>query len=51
VTTQSAHYIAHAGLRNAISDYLRHERRDVARAAEYLEEHLPLRKDEAASGD
>ncbi|MCC2688971.1 MAG: hypothetical protein K0S21_1774 [Rhizobiaceae bacterium] len=51
VTTQSAHYIAHAGLRNAISDYLRHERRDVARAAEYLEEHLPFRKDEAASGD
>ena len=51
VTTQSAHFISHAGLRNAISDYLRRERRDVARAAEYLEEHTPFRKGPTASGN
>ncbi len=51
VTTQSAHFIAHPGLRNAISDYLRRERREVARAAGYLEDHVPFRKDHAASGD
>ena len=32
VTTQSAHYIAHAGLRDAVADYLKRERREVARA-------------------
>jgi predicted N-acyltransferase len=46
VTTQSAHFVAHAGLRNAIGDYLKRERRDVARASEYLEEHTPFRKGE-----
>jgi predicted N-acyltransferase len=50
VTTESAHFIAHAGLRSAIAEYLRRERRDVARAAEYLEEHTPFRKRDAPSG-
>ena len=50
VTTHSAHFIAHPGLRNAVSDYLRRERREVARAAAYLEDHTPFRKDQTASG-
>ncbi|MCF6111104.1 GNAT family N-acetyltransferase [Mesorhizobium muleiense] len=45
VTTHSAHYIAHSGLRNAVADYLRRERREVERMAGYLEEHTPFRKD------
>ena len=46
VTTNSAHFIAHAGLREAVGDYLRRERREVARMSEYLEEHGPFRKGE-----
>jgi len=46
VTTSSAHFIAHAGLRQAVSDYLRRERRDVERMGEYLEEHGPFRRGE-----
>ncbi|MER9327551.1 GNAT family N-acetyltransferase [Mesorhizobium sp. M0488] len=45
VTMHSAHYIAHPGLRNAVADYLRRERREVERMSEYLEEHTPFRKD------
>ncbi|ESY09741.1 GNAT family N-acetyltransferase [Mesorhizobium sp. M0615] len=45
VTMHSAHYIAHAGLRNAVADYLRRERREVERMGEILEEHTPFRKD------
>jgi predicted N-acyltransferase len=45
VTTHSAHYIAHPGLRNAIADYLERERRDVEQVGEYLEEHTPFRED------
>jgi predicted N-acyltransferase len=44
VTTQSAHYIAHQGLRDAIADYLQRERREVAQIGEYLGEHTPFRK-------
>ena len=44
VTTHSAHYIAHPGLRNAIAEYLERERREVAQMSEYLEEHGPFRK-------
>ena len=44
VTMQSAHYIAHPGLRKAIADYLQHERRDVAHVGEYLERHGPFRR-------
>lgn len=46
VTMQSAHYIAHAGLRRAIADYLRRERQEIARAGEYLEAHGPFRRGE-----
>ena len=44
VTMHSAHYIAHAGLRNAVADYLKRERREVAHVGEYLGEHGPFRK-------
>ncbi len=43
VTTHSAHYIAHPGLRRAIADYLERERREVADTGEYFEDHLPFR--------
>jgi predicted N-acyltransferase len=46
VTTHSMHYIAHAGLRRAIADYLEHEREDVEQMTEYLAEHSPFRKGE-----
>ena len=45
VTMQSAHYIAHAGLRRAVADYLQRERREVAHMGEYLAAHGPFRKD------
>lgn len=45
VTMHSAHYISHPGLRNAVADYLRRERREVERMGEILEEHTPFRKD------
>ena len=44
VTMHSAHYIAHAGLRRAIADYLKRERLEVARMGEYLEGHGPYKK-------
>ncbi len=44
VTTHSMHYIAHAGLRHAIADYLEHEREDVEQMTDYLAEHSPFRK-------
>ncbi len=44
VTTQSAHFIAHPGLRNAVADYLERERREVSRMGEYLDEHGPFRR-------
>jgi uncharacterized protein len=46
VTMQSAHYIAHPGLRRAVADYLQRERREVAQMGEYLETHGPFRKSE-----
>lgn len=45
VTTQSAHYIVHPGLRRAIAEYLERERREVAEVSEYLEDHGPFRRD------
>ncbi|BAV45498.1 hypothetical protein MLTONO_0595 [Mesorhizobium loti] len=45
VTMHSAHYISHPGLRNAVADYLKRERREVERMGEYLEEHTPFRRD------
>jgi hypothetical protein len=44
VPTYSAHYIAHAGLRRAIADYLCREREAVAEQIEILSEHGPYRK-------
>ena len=46
VTTHSAHYIAHAGLRRAVADYLERERRDVEEMGEYLADHGPFRRGE-----
>jgi predicted N-acyltransferase len=46
VTTHSAHYIAHPGLRRAIADYLERERQDVEAMGEILTEHSPFRKGE-----
>ena len=44
VITHSAHYIAHAGLRRAVADYLERERRDVEAMGDYLAEHGPFRR-------
>ncbi|QLF70342.1 N-acetyltransferase [Peteryoungia desertarenae] len=46
VTTHSAHFILHPGLRKAVSDYLAHERREVEHISAYLGEHTPFRKGE-----
>src|SRR3546814_505893 len=46
VTTHSAHYIAHPGLRRAVADYLERERREVEEIGGYLDEHSPFRKGE-----
>jgi predicted N-acyltransferase len=51
VTTHSAHYIAHAGLRRAVSDYLEREREDVEYMNEMLAEHTPFRKGERLQED
>jgi uncharacterized protein len=44
VATHSAHYIAHPGLRRAVSDYLDREREAVAENIEALTEHGPFKK-------
>jgi len=44
--TYSAHYIAHTGLRRAVSDYLDREREAVAEQIEELTEMAPFRKTE-----
>ncbi|MDZ5696398.1 GNAT family N-acetyltransferase [Chelativorans sp. M5D2P16] len=44
VTTRSAHYIAHPGLRRAVADYLEHERQDVSAIGGILAEHSPYKK-------
>ena len=44
VLTNSAHYIAHAGLRGAISEYLNHERQAVEKDQEYLKDRTPFKK-------
>ncbi len=45
VTTHSAHYVAHPGLRRAVADYLERERREVAEIAAMLEERGPFRRE------
>lgn len=47
VTTRSAHYISHPGLRRAIADYLKRERQEVEHISEYFEDHTPFRKSDA----
>ena len=44
VTTHSAHYIAHEGFRNAVSEFLAREREDVADMNEILSAHTPYKK-------
>jgi predicted N-acyltransferase len=46
VTTYSAHFIAHAGLRRAVSEYLDREREAVAEQIDELTELGPFRKTE-----
>lgn len=45
VTTYSAHWIAHEGLRGAIDDYLERERYAVKRDMEYLKDRTPFKKE------
>jgi len=45
VTTYSAHFIAHAGLRRAVAEYLARERTYVEAAGEALAGSAPFRKD------
>lgn len=44
VTTYSAHWIAHPGLREAIDDYLTRERFAVARNQDFLKDRTPFKK-------
>ena len=44
VVTTSAHYLAHPGLRDAVGDFLAHERRAVEREVEALADYTPFRK-------
>ncbi|WP_223479316.1 GNAT family N-acetyltransferase [Oricola indica] len=45
VITHSAHYLPHEGFRNAVADYLEHEREDVAQFSRVLSEHSPFKKE------
>lgn len=47
VTTYSAHWIAHKGLREAIGDYLSRERQAVEHENEYLTKRTPFKKDDS----
>ncbi len=44
-TTYSAHLIAHEGFRDAVRDFLEHERKAVAQEQAHLQIHAPFRKD------
>ena len=44
IATHSAHYLVHPGLRGAISDYLRRERRAVENQISILSKHTPFKK-------
>lgn len=46
VTTHSAHYFTHPGLKRAVADYLKRERLDVEAMGDILTEHSPFRKGE-----
>jgi predicted N-acyltransferase len=45
VPTWSAHWIAHAGLRDAVARFLANERPAIAEEIEFLDEHTPFKKD------
>ena len=45
ITTHSAHWIAHKGLREAIDHYLERERQAVEHESAYLQKRTPFRKD------
>jgi hypothetical protein len=45
VTTHSAHWISHKGLREAIDHYLERERQAVEHESAYLEKRTPFKKD------
>jgi len=45
VTTYSAHYLQHPGLRNAIGDYLERERRAIAHNVDVLGKYTPFKKE------
>lgn len=47
VTTHSAHWIAHKGLRDAIGDYLNRERQAVQHENHYLNQRTPFKKDKS----
>ncbi|KQY14565.1 GNAT family N-acetyltransferase [Rhizobium sp. Root482] len=51
VTTHSAHYIAHPGLKRAVADYLERERLEVEQIGDILAEHSPFRKGERQESD
>ena len=44
VRTYSSHWIAHAGLRDAVARYLDEERRAIAENIEFLDEHSPFKR-------
>lgn len=44
VETRSAHYISHAGFREAVTDFLDRERREVAADRLYLAERAPFKR-------
>ncbi len=51
VSTHSAHWITHAGFRDAVSDYLVHERQHVDMENKALTAHAPFRKNEKTNDD
>ena len=44
VTTHSAHFLAHPGLRDAVGDYLTRERSAVDHEVNILAQHVPFKK-------
>ncbi|MCF6274755.1 MAG: GNAT family N-acetyltransferase, partial [Robiginitomaculum sp.] len=44
VATYSAHYLTHLGLRDAVANFLTHERKAVAHHIDVLGEHVPFKK-------
>lgn len=45
VTTHSAHYLTHPGLRDAVDNFLTHERRAVDRNIKILDSYTPFKKE------